>query len=292
MAECWENTLYQLLERTSTDMPGDVEAALRRAAEVEEPGSSASAAVSVMLENIALARQKRAPLCQDTGSLLFWVRAPASLPYATFHHAAKSAIVRATDDGLLRRNCVDPLTGRNSGNNLGRGSPVIHWECAAAAEARVCLILKGGGCENVGAQYALPATTLHAGRDLEGVRRCVLDAVHRAQGCGCAPGVLGVAIGGDRATGYAESKSLFRRALGERNPMPELAELERRLLGEANQLGIGPMGFGGKTALLDVFVSHLYRVPASYFVSISYMCWAYRRRTIRTHADGTLLAWE
>ena len=139
-------------------------------------------------------------------------------------------------------------------------------------------MLKGGGCENVGAQYSLPNSALGAGRDLAGVRKVVLDAVHKAQGQGCAPGILGVAIGGDRGSAYYASKETLFRSMDETNPEPELAALEERLTDEANQLGIGPMGFGGKTTVLGTKITSLNRLPASYFVTISYMCWAYRRR--------------
>ncbi|MDI6814385.1 MAG: fumarate hydratase, partial [Desulfitobacteriaceae bacterium] len=138
--------------------------------------------------------------------------------------------------------------------------------------------LKGGGCENVGAQYSLPYNALKAGRDLEGVRKVVLDAVHQAQGQGCAPGILGVAIGGDRGSSYYASKEVLFRHLDDENENPELAQLEKRLTEEANQLGIGPMGFGGKTTVLGTKITALNRLPASFFVTVSYMCWAYRRR--------------
>jgi fumarate hydratase class I len=110
------------------------------------------------------------------------------------------------------------------------------------------------------------------------VRRVVLDAVHKAQGKGCAPGVLGVAIGGDRGSSYLASKEVLYKTMEESSPHPELAALEHRLTTEANQLGIGPMGFGGETTVLGTKITGLHRLPASYFVSVSYMCWAYRRR--------------
>jgi fumarate hydratase class I len=238
--------------------------------------------------SIVMSRESVQPLCQDTGSLLFWVDAPSGFSQREFLAAAEQAIARATREGILRQNSVDSLTGANSGTNLGPGSPVIHWEECSGDEVTVSLVLKGGGCENVGGQYALPDSRLSAGRNLEGVRRCVLDCLHQAQGCGCAPGILGVAIGGDRATGYAESKRQLLRQIGQRSADPALAELEVRLVDEANQLGIGPMGFWGKTTVLDVFVGGLNRVPASYFVSVSYMCWAYRRRQVIADANGKI----
>ena len=149
----------------------------------------------------------------------------------------------------------------------------------------VRLVLKGGGCENVGAQYSLPNAQLKAGRDLEGVRRVALDAVVKAQGQGCAPGVLGIAVGGDRGASYAWSKQQLFRPLGDRNPDPELAALEETIKAQANELGIGPMGFGGQTTVLDVQMDTMHRLPASFFVSVSYMCWANRRRSMTVRGD-------
>ena len=272
--------LLSLVVKTSVDLPHDVEGALEKALSLSEKGSGEEAALRTMLSNAAMAREKRMPICQDTGTLMFVVEASSMLKRNDFQEAAEWAVAEATRLGVLRQNCVNSLTGKNTGNNLGVGSPVVHWHETGGAVSRVTLMLKGGGSENMGIQYSLPDSTLGAGRNLEGVRRCILDAVHRAQGQGCAPGILGVCIGGDRATGYVESKLQLLRKIGERSSEPELAELEERLLKEANSLGIGAMGFGGKTTLLDVFIGWRCRLPASYFVSISYMCWCCRRQTI------------
>ena len=277
--------LLSLVVKTSVDLPHDVEAALEAALASSESGSGEASALRTMLSNAAMAREKRMPICQDTGTLLFVVEASSTLKRNVFQKAAEWAVAEATRLGVLRQNCVNSLTGKNTGNNLGVGSPVVHWHETGGAVSRVTLMLKGGGSENMGIQYSLPDSTLGAGRNLEGVRRCVLDAVHRAQGQGCAPGILGVCIGGDRATGYVESKLQLLRKIGERSPEPELAELEERLLKEANSLGIGAMGFGGRTTLLDVFIGWRCRLPASYFVSISYMCWCCRRQTMELTED-------
>ena len=277
--------LLSLVVKTSIDLPHDVETALERALTLSENGSGEASALRTMLSNAAMAREKRMPICQDTGTLMFVVEASSTLKRNVFHEAAEWAVAEATRLGVLRQNCVNSLTGKNTGNNLGVGSPVVHWHETDGAVSRVTLMLKGGGSENMGIQYSLPDSTLGAGRNLEGVRRCVLDAVHRAQGQGCAPGILGVCIGGDRATGYVESKLQLIRKIGERSPEPELAELEERLLKEANSLGIGAMGFGGRTTLLDVFIGWRCRLPASYFVSISYMCWCCRRQTMELTED-------
>lgn len=271
--------LLELIRLTSTDLPPDVEQALHRAQTAESQGSAAAGALDAILENVAMARQKSTPICQDTGTPIFFVHHPAGWSTRLLRQQIRSAIAEATRRAYLRPNAVDSLSGKNSGDNLGDDAfPTIHFEEIDGDSLIIDLILKGGGCENVGAQYALPDSRLGAGRDLEGVRRVVLDAVHRAQGKGCAPGVLGVAIGGDRGSSYAASKKVLLRPLDQPSPSPELASLEARLLEEGNQLGIGPMGFGGNTTLLGVKATSLHRLPASFFVSVSYMCWAHRRR--------------
>ncbi|RME36544.1 MAG: fumarate hydratase, partial [Thermoflexia bacterium] len=219
----------------------------------------------------------------------FHIRYPAGLSAGGLRAQAEAAVAEATRRAYLRPNAVDSLTGRNSGNNLGIGFPVFHFEEGGLDDPlEVALLLKGGGSENVSIQYSLPYEPLKAGRDLEGVRRVVLDAVHRAQGEGCAPGILGVCIGGDRGTGYMYAKMQLLRPLDDTNPVPELAALEERLLRECNELGVGPMGFGGKTTVLGVKIGAAHRLPASFFVTVAYMCWACRRARM-TVRNGEVL---
>jgi len=190
----------------------------------------------------------------------------------------------------LRPNAVHPVTGKNSGNNVGVGFPYIHFHEMDEPGLKVRLMLKGGGSENVGAQYRLPDGRLKAGRDMEGVRRCVIDAVFQAQGKGCAPGTVSVGIGGDRGSSFVESKEQLFRPLDDENPDPELAALEKRLYQELNELEIGPMGFGGKTTVLGVKIGLRHRVPASYFVAVSYVCWAYRRASMTLKGEEVTYA--
>jgi fumarate hydratase, class I len=278
--------LVELIRLASTDLPPDVEAALRLALEDEEPGSAAYGALDTILQNVALSRRSATPICQDTGTPIFYVRYPAGWSTRSIRGQIENAVAEATRQSYLRPNAVDSLSGLNSGDNLGGDYfPTVHFQEVDGDTLTVELILKGGGCENVGAQYSLPDSRLGAGRDLAGVRKVVLDAVQKAQGKGCAPGVVGVAIGGDRGSSYLASKEVLFQTMDERNPDPELAELEERLTAEANTLGIGPMGFGGKTTVLGTKLSGLARLPASFFVSISYMCWAYRRRQMTIEGD-------
>lgn len=275
----------ELIRRTATDLPADIEAALHRARDEEDAGSAAQSTLDAILENVALSRQRSTPICQDTGTPIFYVYYPTDWSTLALKKQIREAVAEATARSYLRPNSVDTLTGKNPGNNLGDDFPSFHFEEWEEAYLKVDLMLKGGGCENVGAQYSLPDTRLDANRDLEGVRRAVLDAVYQAQGMGCAPAVIGVAVGGDRGTSYVKSKEQFYRPLDDTNPDPRLAALEQRLLKEANTLGIGPMGFGGKTTVLSVKIDSLERLPASYFVTASYMCWADRRRSL-IYRDG------
>ncbi len=280
------DNILELVRLTSTDLPADVEATLRRAVEQEEPGSAARGALETILENVELSRRNSTPICQDTGTPIFYVYYPAGWSTRDLRQQIEAAVVQATKKAYLRPNSVDSITGKNSGNNLGgRHFPSLHFEEVEGDTLTIELMLKGGGCENVGAQYSLPNDALNAGRDLAGVRNVVLDAVYQAQGQGCAPGILGVAIGGDRGSGYYASKETLYRNLDDTNPDPRLDALEKRLVEESNQLGIGPMGFGGKTTLLSARVTHLNRLPASFFVSVSYMCWAYRRRKMTVSGE-------
>jgi fumarate hydratase class I len=280
------NEILELIRRTSSDLPADVEKQLKAAVEREAPGSAARGAMEAVLKNVELSRKNSSPICQDTGTPIFYVKYPAGWSTLQLKKQIRSALAEATKKAYMRPNAVDAVYDKNSGNNLGGDDfPYIHFEEVEGDELTIELMLKGGGCENVGAQYSLPDNRLGAGRDLAGVRKVVLDAVHRAQGQGCAPGILGVSIGGDRGTGYVKSKEVLLDKIGTRNPDPKLAALEEQLTGEANQLGIGPMGFGGQTTVIDTKITGLHRLPASYYVTISYMCWAYRRRKMTVKGD-------
>jgi fumarate hydratase class I len=283
----FREAVFELVRIAACELPADVEKALSDARSTEEPGSSAELTLSLFLKNIAMAKERQAPVCQDTGLPIFFISHPEGVSLRQLTRVCQDAASWATTKPYLRHNAVDSVTGKNSGNNIGAGFPAVHFTEWDDPAIEMALILKGGGSENVSGQYGIPYDPLDAGRDLEGVRRVVLDAVRRAEGKGCPPGILGVCIGGDRGGGYAESKHQFLRRLDDTNPDPVLAELEGRILSDANRLGIGPLGLGGKTTLLGVKIGKLHRVPASYFVTISYMCWVCRRRSVRIEPDGT-----
>lgn len=286
-----QDSLLELIRRTSAEIPDDVHKAIVESLEREKKGTIAESAMKIIDQNIALAKQKSQPICQDTGSIIFYVDCGVGFDQLGFQEAAGEAVKLATKKGFLRQNSVDSLSGKNDGTNLGPGSPTIHFHQHRSLEVSVRLVLKGGGCENVGAQYSLPSERLKANRDLDGCRKVILDAVLQAQGKGCGPGILGVCIGGDRATGYEHSKTQFLRKLDDRNDNPELDKLEQDVVETSNKLGIGPMGFGGKTTLLGAKIGVLNRLPASFFVSVSYMCWAYRRQGVKLGGQGEIKEW-
>ncbi|MCR9203210.1 MAG: fumarate hydratase [Halobacteriovoraceae bacterium] len=285
------DSILELVRKTSVEIPGDVQKVVLDALAREEKNTTAEYAMNIIQANIDLAKKKSQPICQDTGTILFFVNHPAGFKQKAFRKVVEKAVVAATKKGFLRQNSVDTLTGKNETMNIGPGHPDIHFHEHSKQTVEVRLMLKGGGCENVGAQYALPNTELGAGRDLDGVRKVILDAVQKAQGKGCGPGVLGVTIGGDRGSGYVASKEQLLRRLDDENSHPDLKNLEEDIVSTSNELGIGPMGFGGKTTLLGCKVGTLNRLPASYFVSISYMCWAYRRLGVTLKGNNSIAKW-
>src|SRR5271155_5617349 len=288
-------SLIELITETSTNLPPDVRAAMGLAIESELPGTQSAQALGIIATNIDMAQQDVGPICQDTGMPTFVVHTPVGVNQIHIKRAIHEAVAEATRRGKLRPNSVDSLTGENTGDNLGEETPVIHFEQWEEDEIEVKLILKGGGCENKNIQYSVPCMLDHLGRadrNLEGVRKCILHAVWQAQGQGCAPGAVGVCIGSDRAHGYELAKAQLFRTLDDVNANPELAKLEADIMEEANQLGVGAMGFGGKASLIGCKITAANRLPASFFVSVAYECWAFRRLGVRFDASsGAITSW-
>lgn len=291
----FEQSVYELIVETSTNLPGDVRRAVKRGTLAENENTRAGLALSTITTNIKMAEQHISPICQDTGMPTFIVRTPVGANQIEMKREIFSAIQRATKEGKLRPNSVDSLTGENSGDNLGIGTPVVHFEQWEENYVDLRLILKGGGCENKNIQYSLPAELEglgRAGRDLDGIRKCIMHAVYQAQGQGCSAGFIGVGIGGDRTTGYELAKQQLFRTVDDVNPVAELEQLEKYIMDNANKLGIGTMGFGGEVTLLGCKIGAAHRLPASFFVSVAYNCWAFRRQGVAIDAaNGEILNW-
>ena len=288
-------SVLDLIVKTSTELPPDVRAAMRLAREQEPAGTRSAQALTIIAQNIDLAVDNEGAICQDTGMPTFEVHTPVGANQIWMRQQIREAIAEATRRGKLRPNSVDSITGKNSGDNLGPGTPIIHFSQWEKNEIEIRLILKGGGCENTNAQYALPMELPHLGRadrTLDGVRKCILHAVWQAQGKGCAPGAVGVCIGGDRTAGYTHAKEQLFRTLDDVNPDSRLAEVEAAIMSTVNKLEVGTMGFGGNVTLIGCKIGALNRLPASFFVSIAYDCWAFRRLGIVLNAStGAIERW-
>jgi fumarate hydratase class I len=289
------DSVLSLIVRTSTDLPPDVRAAMKVALGQEDSATQSGQALAIIAENIDLASDCEGAICQDTGMPTFEVHVPIGANQVEMRRQIRDAVAEATKRGKLRPNSVDSITGENSGTNLGPGTPIVHFDQWERDDIEIKLILKGGGCENMNAQYSVPVELPNLGRadrNLEGVRKCILHAVWNAQGKGCAPGAVGVCIGGDRTSGYVHAKEQLFRTLDDVNPDPRLAEVEASIMGEVNKLGIGTMGFGGRVSLIGCKIGVQNRLPASFFVSVAYDCWAFRRLGVVLDATtGAITRW-
>jgi fumarate hydratase class I len=291
----FKESMLELIIQTSTNLPPDVRQAMGVAIKTEEPSTQAGQALAIIGQNIDMAYENEGAICQDTGMPTFEIKTPVSVNQIIMKKQIQEAVAEATKRGKLRPNSVDSLTGKNSGNNLGPGTPVVHFEQWEEPDIEVRLLLKGGGCENMNIQYSVPCMLEHLGRadrDLAGVKKCLLHAVWQAQGQGCAPGAIGACIGSDRAAGYHLAKLQLFRSLDDVNPEPALARLEQEIMDEANKIGVGPMGFGGKASLIGCKIAAANRLPASFFVSVAYDCWAFRRLGVLLDAEsGAVKQW-
>jgi fumarate hydratase class I len=289
------DSVLQLIVRTSTDLPPDVRASMGTALRAEPAETRSGQALTIIAQNIDLAVDIEGAICQDTGMPTFEVKTPVGSNHIVMRQQIREAVAEATRRGKLRPNSVDSITGKNSGDNLGPGMPIVHFDQWEEDEVEVKLILKGGGCENVNAQYALPAELPHLGRadrDFDGVKKAILHAVWNAQGKGCSPGAVGVCIGGDRTSGYTCAKEQLFRTLDDVNPDPRLAEVEASIMATVNHLKIGAMGFGGNVTLIGCKIGALNRLPASFFVSVAYDCWAFRRLGVALNpSTGAIDRW-
>lgn len=287
--------IIELYKKVATSIPSDVEEALKNAYS-NETSRLAKESLNIILQNIKIARTELRPICQDTGFPVFYAKAPKGLSHKLIKEVIIDATRIATEKIPLRPNAVDVIADKNTGDNIGDYFPLIYAEETEEQSLTVDLMLKGGGCENLGQTYKLPMTLDYgiatpplppltkggiggvlAERDFEGVRRCVLDAVFNAQGKGCPPYTIGVAIGGAKDQAAFLSKKQLMRRISDTHRNDVIADLEKKILNDINNLGIGTAGLGGITTAIGVKIATAHRHPASYFVDISFSCWANRR---------------
>jgi fumarate hydratase subunit alpha len=281
--EVVENVAFNLVRQAVIYLPEDVKQALKKAY-MEETSEAGKTQLKAILDNIELAEKYQAPICQDTGTIIFYVSAGADVKgLDKVEGALINATRRATKEVPLRPNAVDPFTQKNSGDNTGRFIPYVHWEIVPGDALELTVMTKGGGSENV-----CLTGMLVPGEGINGLKKFVIESVIKAGAQPCPPTILGVAMGGGADIAMKLAKKALLRPLNEPNPNPEIAKLERELYEAANMTGIGPMGLGGKTTVLGVHVEYAFRHPASFPAAVAFNCWAARRATARIHADGTV----
>ncbi len=279
--EIVEDVAFNLIKQAVIYLPEDVKQALRKAYE-EETSEAGKTQLKAILENIELAEKHQAPICQDTGTIIFYVVAGAEVKgLDKIEGALVDAARRATREIPLRPNAVDPFTQKNSGDNTGRFIPYLHWEIVPGDTLELTVMPKGGGSENV-----CLTGMLVPGEGINGLKKFVIESIIKAGAQPCPPTVVGVAMGGGADIAMKLAKKALLRPLNEPNPNPEVAKLERELYEAANMTGIGPMGLGGKTTVLGVHVEYAFRHPASFPAAVAFNCWAARRASARIHADG------
>ena len=278
-----ENVAIKLLQLAVTELPQDVKKALQNAYRREE-SEAGKTQLKAILNNIELAEKTRTPMCQDTGVIIFYLKAGAQVKgLDKIEEALRNATKRATKEVPLRPNAVNPFTQKNTGDNTGRFIPFIHWEIVPGNDIEITVFPKGGGCENVCA-----LGMLRPGEGVKGLKKFVVDTIIKAGAKPCPPNIIGVAVGGGADIAMKLAKETLLRPLNQSNPDPELAKLEKELYEAANSTGIGPMGLGGKFTVLGVHVEYAERHPASYPAAVAVQCWAARKASARIHPDGTV----
>lgn len=278
-----EGVAFNIIKQAVIYLPDDIKQALKKAY-AEETSETGKTQLKAILDNIDLAEKYQAPVCQDTGTIIFFIKAGARVKDLDKVEAALiSATKRATKEVPLRPNAVDPFTGKNSGDNTGRYVPVINWEIVSGDTLELTVMTKGGGSENV-----CLGGMIVPGEGIKGVKKFVVDAVVKAGAQPCPPNILGIAMGAGADTSMKLAKKALLRPLTEHNPDPEIAKLEKEIFEAVNMTGIGPMGLGGKTTVLGVHIDHAFRHPASFPVAVAFNCWASRRATARIKPDGTV----
>ena len=276
-----ENVAVKLLQLAVTELPYDVKVALQRAYR-EEENPVGKSQLKAILDNVELAEKTCTPMCQDTGVVIFYVKAGSKIDgLDKIGDALRKATIRATKDVPLRPNSVNPFTQKNTGDNTGKHVPYIHWEVVPGDTLEITVLPKGGGSENVSALGMLSPN-----QGIDGVKKFVIDTIIGAGAKPCPPTILGIGVGGGADIAMKLAKKTLLKPLNQPNPNPELAKLEQELLEAANSTGIGPMGLGGKTTVLDVKIDYAHRHPASYPVAVVIQCWAARRASAVIHSDG------
>lgn len=277
--------IIEPIRHAVTALPQETHEAIRRAKNTED--DSGRVQLDAMLKAIDIGIQQKIPICQDTGTPTFFVRIGTGFPgFSDMHKlepALRKAVQTATREIPLRPNTVHPFNGSNPGDNTGFNIPQIIWDIIEGNSFEITFLPKGGGCTNMS-----QLTMMTPGKGIRGVKELVLERIASMAGKPCPPTIVGVGLGGSAVMCMELAKKALLRPVGVRHPETSVAELEQELLDKANQLGVGPMGIGGKTTVLDVKIEYEYRHPASFPVGIAVQCWANRQIKLSVHPDGSV----
>ena len=242
----------------------------------KETSQTAKEILDIILENHKIAREEQMPICQDTGVSVFFIEMGQELHIVGggYEDAINEGVRQGYTDGYLRKSMVgDPIIERK---NTGDNTPaVIHTRIVPGDKIYIIAAPKGGGSENMSEVQMMKAAD-----GIEGVKDFVIERVKKSGGNPCPPVIVGVGLGGNFEMSAILSKKALTRNFGQRNPNPEFAEVEVELLKRINKLGIGPMGLGGRTTALEVFIEYMPCHIASMPVAVNMNCHAARHKEI------------
>jgi len=277
-----EEILIEAIEKAETELPVDVTKALKKAYNIEK--GLAKIQLEAILKNIKIASREAVPMCQDTGIMSFYIQAGNEFKYLTdLKKMLGKAVKRATKEIPLRPNTIDPFTGKNENNNTGRYIPHITWNITKGNECTIDILPKGGGSENMSALWML-----NPGEGLGKAKKLIVEHIKNAGGKPCPPTIAGIGIGGGADICMELAKKAVLRKIGERHKEKKVAKIEKELLELINKTGVGPMGLGGKTTVLDVHIEYAHRHPASFPMGLILQCWASRKKTIKFTKKGSI----
>ena len=278
-----ENKLVEAIKIAETKLTADTVKALEEALEKED-NEVAKVQLEAILKNVKIAREDTSPICQDTGIQTFFIYLGYDFPFAkSLKKIIENAVRRATVEVPIRPNTIDLLSGKNQKDNTGRFIPYITWELVEGDGAEIIIFPKGGGSENMSALFMLKP-----GEGMKGIKKVIIDQIISAGGKPCPPTIVGIGLGGGADLSLKLAKKSLLREVGIRHENPEIAKLEKDLLKAINKLGVGPMGLGGRTTVLDIHIEYAHRHPASLPVGIVFQCWANRRAKIHINKDGVV----
>lgn len=253
-------------------LPQDAKEALQKALESEE-SELGKKVLEELIKNAEIAKEENLPLCQDTGLAVVFIELGQDVHIeGNLVEAVNEGVRKGYEEGYLRKSVCDPFTRKNTGDNT---PAIVHIEIVPGDKLKIQFSAKGGGSENMSALVMLKPA-----EGVEGIKKFVRERIIQASGNPCPPLVVGVGIGGSMERAAYLAKKALMRKVGEPNPDPEIAKLEKELLTVINDTGVGPMGYGGRVTALAVHVlaqpCHIASLP----VAVNINCHSHRHAEV------------